>query len=83
MADLSEGALESAGRKRLLDVEVWTAKGLVTLYLLFVISLAGRVVSVAGIAARLDESWMLQIARNIAEEQSGALHSKRYRSPVM
>ena len=61
-----------------LTVEVWTAKGLVTHYLLFVISLADRAVSVAGITTRPDESWMLQIARNITEEQSGALHSKRY-----
>jgi putative transposase len=51
---------------------------LVTHYLLFVISLADRVVSVAGITTGPHESWMLQIARNITEEQSGALHSKRY-----
>lgn len=61
-----------------LTVEVWTAKGLVTHYLLFIISLADRAVSVVGIATRPDKSWMLQIARNIIEEQSGALHSKRY-----
>ena len=61
-----------------LTVEVWTAKGLVTHYLLFIISLADRAVSVAGITTRPDESWMLQIARNITEKQSGALHAKRY-----
>jgi transposase InsO family protein len=61
-----------------LTVEVWTAKGLVTHYLLFVISLADRAVSVAGITTRPDESWMLQIARNITEELSGVLYSKRY-----
>src|SRR6185369_11369246 len=61
-----------------LTVEVWTARGLVTHYLLFMISLADRVVHIAGITTRPDESWMLQIARNIIDPQSGALHSKRY-----
>jgi hypothetical protein len=46
-----------------LTVEVWTGSGLVTHYLLFVISLADRGVKIAGITTRPDESWMLQIAR--------------------
>src|SRR6266436_4124782 len=61
-----------------LTVEVWTAKGLVTHYLLFVISLADRVVNIAGITTRPDDSWMLQIARNETDSAAGALHSKRY-----
>jgi transposase InsO family protein len=61
-----------------LTVEVWTGSGLVTHYLLFVMSLADRVVNVAGITTRPDESWMLQIARNVTDAQSGALNSKRY-----
>ena len=61
-----------------LTVEVWTGGGLVTHYLLFVISLADRVVDIAGITTRPDESWMLQIARNMTDAQSGALHLKRY-----
>jgi putative transposase len=61
-----------------LTVEVWTGRGLVTHYLLLVISLADRVVNLAGITTRPDESWMLQIARNITDEQSGVLHAKRY-----
>jgi putative transposase len=61
-----------------LTVEVWTGRGLVTHYLLLVISLADRVVHIAGITTRPDESWMLQIARNITDAQSGALHAKRY-----
>jgi len=47
--------------------------------LLFVISLADRVVKIAGITTRPDESWMLQIGRNVTDAQSGALHAKRYR----
>ena len=61
-----------------LTVEVWTGRGLVTHYLLFVISLADRVVNIAGITTRPDESWMLQIARNVTDAQSGALFAKRY-----
>jgi transposase InsO family protein len=61
-----------------LTVEVWTAKGLATHYLLFVISLANRVVTIAGITTRPDESWMLQMGRNVTDSQSGALHAKRY-----
>jgi putative transposase len=61
-----------------LTVEVWTGRGLVTHYLLFVISLADRVVNIAGITTRPDESWMLQIARNVTDSQAGALHAKRY-----
>ena len=61
-----------------LTVEVWTSRGLVTHYLLFVISLADRVVNIAGITTRPDESWMLQIAHNETDSAAGALHSKRY-----
>jgi transposase InsO family protein len=59
-------------------VEVWTARGLVTHYLLFVISLADRVVKIAGITTRPGEAWMLQVGRNLSDEESGALASKRY-----
>ena len=61
-----------------LTVEVWTGRGLVTHYLLFMISLADRVVKIAGITTRPDEPWMLQIARNETDSQAGALHAKRY-----
>ena len=61
-----------------LTVEVWTGRGLVTHYLLFVISLADRAVKIAGITTRPDEAWMLQVGRNLTDWQAGALHSKRY-----
>jgi putative transposase len=59
-------------------VEVWTGGGLVTHYVLFVISLADRVVKIAGITTRPDESWMLQMARNETDSRVGALGAKRY-----
>jgi hypothetical protein len=45
---------------------------------LFVISLADRVVKVAGITTRPDEAWMLQMARNLTDPEGGALHAKQY-----
>src|ERR1700675_2543719 len=44
-----------------LSVEGWTGRGLVTHYLLFMISIADRAVKIVGITTRPDESWMLQI----------------------
>jgi hypothetical protein len=61
-----------------LTVEVWTGRGLVTHYLLFVMRLADRVVTIAGITTRPDESWMLQAGRNVIDSRSGALRAKNY-----
>ena len=61
-----------------LTVEVWTSRGLITYYLLFVMSLADRVVTIAGITARPDEAWILQIGRNLTDMGSGALRAKQY-----
>src|ERR1700694_229025 len=58
-----------------LTVEVWTGRGLVTHYLFFMISLADRVVKIAGITTRPDEPWMVQIARNEIDSQSSTLFS--------
>src|SRR4029077_17730479 len=38
--------------------EVWAGRGVVTHYLLLVMSLSDRVVSIVGITTRPDESWM-------------------------
>ena len=40
--------------------------------------LAGRRVQVAGITPRPDEAWMLQVARNLIDAETGALPAKRY-----
>jgi len=47
-----------------LTVEVWTGRGLVTHYLLFVIGLADRVLQVLGVTAKPDEAWMLTEQRH-------------------
>jgi len=56
----------------------WTGRGLVTHYVLFVISLRDRLVEIAGITTRPDESWMMQMARNLTDSEGGALHAKKY-----
>ena len=42
-------------------------RGLLTQYMMFVISLADRVVSIAGLTTGPDEAWMLQVARNVTD----------------
>jgi len=56
-------------------VEVWTSRGLLTHYVLFVMGVAERVVHIAGMTTRPGEAWMLQVGRNVIDEQSGALAS--------
>ena len=60
------------------SVEVWTPCGLTTYYVLFVISIADRVVHIAGITTRPDETWMLQIGRNLLDEADGTFVGKKY-----
>src|ERR1700737_3468986 len=55
-----------------LTAEVWTTRGLVTHYLLFVISLADRVVDIVGITTRPDDAWMLRAGPNLIVLESGA-----------
>jgi putative transposase len=60
------------------SVEVWTPRGLMTYYVPLVIDIAHRVVQVAGITRRPDEEWMLQISRDLVDEQYGGLAGKKY-----
>ena len=61
-----------------LSVEVWTGKGLVTHYLLFVINLADRAVQVLGLTTNPNEAWMLQMTRNAFDCEQGILCDMRY-----
>jgi putative transposase len=60
---------------------VWTPRGLVTHYVLFVVSLADRMVHIAGMTTQPTESWVLQVGRNLTDMEGGALATKRY--PIM
>ena len=58
--------------------EVWTAAGLVTMYVLFFIRLHTRQVHLAGITPHPTEAWMRQVARNVTMTDVGFLEGCRY-----
>ncbi len=62
----------------LFTTEVWTARGLVTHYTLFVIDLASRAVHIAGTTPNPDARFMAQVARNLTDAVDGFLHGKHY-----
>ena len=53
--------------------EVWTLRGLVTYYTLFVIELHSRRVHIVGSTPHPDEGFMLQIARHLTDATDGVL----------
>ena len=57
--------------------EVWTLRGLVTYYVLFIIDIASRKVHVAGMTPHPHQEWMSQIARNVTMEDWGFLRGFR------
>ena len=58
--------------------EVWTARGLVTYYVLFVIHRATRAVAIAGVTPNPDGAFMAQVARNLTVEGDGVIRGIRY-----
>jgi putative transposase len=58
-------------------VEVWSWTGLLTYYVLFVIDLSTRQVTVV-LTTHPNDAWMLQISRNLIDVGSGALRDKRF-----
>jgi putative transposase len=61
-----------------LSVEVWAPKGLLTYYVLFVIDLKTRAVTIAGISTNPNEAFMGQAARNLLDISDGFLRNHRY-----
>jgi transposase InsO family protein len=59
-------------------IEVWTPRGLVTYYVLFVMHLATRKISIAGATTEPNAAFMMQIARNVTDEFDGFLRNHRY-----
>ena len=59
-------------------VEVWTPFGLVRHAVFFVIELSTRRVTIAGVAADPNGSWMNQVARNLTDCFDGFLLGKRF-----
>ena len=60
------------------SVEVWTSRGLITYYLLFVMELKTGHVEVAGITPNPDGNFMRQIASNLNDPVDGVLNGKRF-----
>ncbi len=58
-------------------VDVWTPRGLVTYYVLFVIDLASRRVEIAGLTPYPTDAFMAQVARNLTCDD-GFLSDKSY-----
>ena len=58
--------------------EVWTARGLVTHYVLFVIHHATRCVHIAGITTNPDGHFTEQVARNLTDVADGFLRGTRF-----
>ena len=58
--------------------EVWTARGLVRHFTLFVIDIATRRVYVAGTTTNPASAWMEQIARNLTDCEDGFLTGRRF-----
>jgi transposase InsO family protein len=59
-------------------VEVWTARGLVTYYVLFVMRLETRSVHIAGVTTAPNGAYMRQVARNLTDVSDGFLLNSRY-----
>ena len=58
--------------------EVWTSRGLMTFYTLFVIDLKSRRVCVGGTTPNPDDAFMAQVARNLTDVVDGFLLTNRF-----
>jgi len=58
--------------------EVWTLRGLVTYYVLFVMHVSTRRVHIAGLTRFPNEPWMTQVARNLTMADVGFLVDHRH-----
>jgi putative transposase len=59
-------------------VQIWTCRGLVTYYVLFVMHLSTRVVHIAGVTTSPNGTFMQQVARNLTDVSDGFLLNSRY-----
>src|SRR5690606_27786874 len=59
-------------------VDVWTKRGLVTHYVLFVIHHATRAVEIAGVTTNPDGNFMARVARNLTDNVDGFLRNIKH-----
>jgi putative transposase len=77
-ADFIRSHLEVLAAVDFFTVEVWTAAGLTTYYVLSCMRVASRQVYIAGITTSPDQRWMEQMARNLSLAEVGFLRDCRY-----
>ena len=70
-------ALERGGGRGLVTTEVWTVRGLVTYYTLFVTELHSRRVSIVGSTPHPDEAFVRQVLRQLTAADKGVLDGHR------
>jgi putative transposase len=58
--------------------EVWTARGLVTHYVLFALRHASRMVEIVGVITNPDDAFMAQVARNLTDPVDGFFRSCKF-----
>jgi putative transposase len=78
VVDLLKAHWESIAATDFFTVEVFTLRGLVTHYVLFILDLASRTVKIAGITPHPHEAWMVQMARNLTEAEEPFLRHTRF-----
>jgi transposase InsO family protein len=59
-------------------IEVWSTRGLVTYYILFVIHLSTRSVHIAGVTTTPNGAFMKQVVRNLTDVEDGFLLNKAF-----
>jgi len=69
---------ESLGAIDFTTVEVWTMKGLVTMYILVVMELKTRRIEIAGVTANPDGKWIRQVCRNLTEVDHDFLRNRTH-----
>jgi putative transposase len=69
---------ESIAATDFFTVEVFTMRGLVTHYVLFILDLASRTVKIASITPHPHEVWMMQMARNLTDVEDPFLRHTRF-----
>ena len=76
--DFIRSHLETLAAVDFFTVEVWTASGLMTYYVLVFMRIAPRKICIAGCTLSPDSAWMKQMARNMTMAGEGMLHGCRY-----
>ena len=68
----------AVGAADFFTTEVWTVRGLVTFYTLFVIEVHSRRVHIVGSTPHPDDAFMVQIARHLTDPVDGVFNSQRF-----